>query len=65
MSVYRAALNAPTAYVREDDEAEMIELKPHCYVSRRALAVICSPKVVPPPRASAAPRRTSRNVLWD
>lgn len=60
MSAYKALLNAPTSYVREDG-AEMVELKPHQFVSRIALATICSPRV---PSSLAAAKRKVVSPLW-
>lgn len=57
-SPFKLLLNAPTSYIREDDEAEMVEVAPHRYVSRRALANICNPAS---PQASVAAPRKARS----
>lgn len=50
----RHLLTAPTVYIRDSDEAEMVEVSPHQYLSRKAVAVLCSPTLGSPQAKSAA-----------
>lgn len=64
---FRHLLTAPTSYIRDTDEAEMIEVSPHQYISRRAVASICSPVSGSPQsvRAAAPQRRKPAMSLYD
>lgn len=60
-SPFTTYLNAPTSYVRDFDQAEMVEVAPHQYLSRLAIANICSLSASPSkpvPAGKARSRRT-------